>query len=168
MAERTVVVTKRDLSIVHLDLGGAVTYTQVRVPGDFSYTAPGWSRVQIYENGTPSQARKGQAEPCSFSYTAHVSDVGNADVPTLLDMLHWDSRLDSDWGASATSTSDGDTDILTVDTQVVVDGATFGLADKTMLFEDVELKPGGAVSFGDSATVQVVGTCLTAIAPVVS
>lgn len=168
MAERSVVITKHDINVTLLALAGLPSYDLEIVPGDFSYTAPGWSRVQIYDNGTPVQARKGQAEPASIALTAHLRDVGgDADAYTLLDILHWDDRAGTAWDNAATSTADGESDLKTVDVAVTVDGAKFGLADKTLLFEKVTLRP-GQVAFGDAGTVPITGQCISAIVPTVA
>lgn len=169
MAERTVVISRQDLVLVALSAGGAQSYEFDHVPGDFSYTTPGYSRSQWYDNGVPRGARRNQAEPASLAFTGHLRDVGGDTAAiTMLDLLHWNEGRTSYWNTNAVSTSDGETDIKTVDLEGTVEGSSYGSTDKTMLFPDVELKTGGAITFGELGSVPVAGQCLTALAPQIS
>ncbi len=166
MPESTIPLTKRDLSIGVAE-GGALTYTGGKMPGDFNYSAPGIGIVDIMDNGRLTTPRLGDDQPCTFSWTAHLTDIGSSTHATLPDVVEWEGRPTSYWDLNAISTLDGESDVNACTVTVTLDLSKFGLADKTMVFPDSILRHGGS-DFGANATYKVSGRTATALSPTIA
>ena len=163
MAESTVVRTKRDTIIAHIDSGASQTYTVAYEPGDFSWDVPREDVLLFRDRGiinggagsTPS-IRKGDEQPVTFSYTAYLRSVGTAGTSdnTLPDIgIRFASKqVATNW----TSTLGNNGDPFTVTTTAVYDGTAFGESDLTVTFAYCTVRVG--ISDGDPSTTAVTGT----------
>lgn len=162
MPESTVVRTKKDLVIVIQDQGAAQTYTLDKIPGDFAYDAPLYDLVDILDNGDLGGVRKGDEQPVTVSFSAHLRDVGSGAHITLPDICEERGY----WASNMTSTTAQTSDVPTEDLVVTVDGTAFGESDKSMTFEDMVLR--GSASFQYPAQYSVTGRSTTKTKPTVA
>lgn len=163
MPESVVPRTKRDITISWADAGAAHTYTPPIQVGDLAYEATLYSATIIRDRGSLVSARKGDDEPVTCSGTAILTDPGSSAYATLPDICEERGYFASTW----VSTTDGLSDIPTTDHTWTIDGASFGEADKTMLFPDVYTRQAGA-SFGDPANYPWQCTSVNATKPTVT
>jgi hypothetical protein len=163
MAERSVAITKRDLTLTIYDAGAAHSYSPTVFVGDFKYEAPLHDTTRIRNAGALYGIRKGDDQPVKVSGTSVLTDVGDSTEYTMADLCEDRGAVASGW----TSTTANLSDISTYDLVATVDGAVAGVADKTMTFDDLEFKSGGA-SFGDPAQYPWSGESATSNKPTVA
>jgi hypothetical protein len=137
MAESTVIRVKRDGQILLADNGAGHTYTIVREPGDFAYTVPDYTIVNVLDRGvigTIPMIRIGDEQPMTGSFSAYLSDLGDTagTYVTLMDIAHrYASKyVETNW----VSTMGANSDVFTISIQYTIDGSPFGEADKTITF----------------------------------
>lgn len=165
MPESTAVRTKRDLVIVIQDDGAAHTpYTVTKEVGDFSYEAPLYDLLRIRDAGELDQARKGDDQPVTVSWTQHLRDIGHVsgNYATIVDITEEKGYVGSTW----TSTQANLSDVKAWDQIVTVDGTFAGEADKSMTFADMVFR--GSKSFGYPAQIAVTGESITSTKPTVA
>lgn len=162
MAERTNVLTKKDVILTIQDSGAALTYTPTSTVGDFSYDAPQYDLVDILDNGVLDGVRRGDDTPCTFSFSINLTDPGDSGEITLPDICEERGY----WNSNATSTTNQQSDVPTVDLVLTIDGTKFGLADKSMTFADCVLR--GSGSFEYPAQYSVSGRTVNSIKPTVA
>jgi hypothetical protein len=163
MPESVVARTKRDLVTTWSDAGAVHTYTPYLPVGDFGYEAPLYGTTRIRDRGNLVGIRKGDEEPVTCSMTVTLTDVGSSSYATLPDLCEERGYVAATW----VSTTDGLSDVPTFDITNTIDGASFGEADKSMVFPDMVTRQAGA-SFGDPAQYPVQAESATATKPTVS
>ena len=162
MAESVGIMTKRDLTVTIKD-DTAVTPLELvvnRWPGDFSYEAPLYDTTRILNNGRLDQARKGDDQACTFTFSAYVREWYSATDPTLPDIC--ENR--GYWGSTAVAVNAGTSDLKAFTVGVVADGSAFGRADRTAVFANMILRGSGALGQYPSVY-NVRGESITAIKP---
>jgi len=155
MPEGTVVRTKRDGIIAITD--GVNTYTVAYEPGDFTFDVPLETVLRFLDRGvipaTPS-IRKGDDQPCTFSWSVYLRDLVDAAFATLLDTAVQFSGgyVDGNW----TSTIGNASDVTTWTVNWTLEGSDFGGSDVTLSFPYSWLRASAAE--GDPDTVNISGT----------
>lgn len=155
MAESTVVRNKRDAQIVIN--GTAGTYPVAYETGDFSFDVPAQT-VSLYLDrgsiGTTPSIRDVDDQPVTFSFSAHLRDIGDSAWHTLLDLCAQYST--GGYSSNMTSTISTSSDTKTYTVTWTVDGTAFGEADKSLAFYYSVIR--ASVSEGDPDTINVTGT----------
>lgn len=151
MPESTAVRTKRDLVLVISDLAAAHSYTVAYEPGDFTWSAPGYSTVRILDRGEHVTPRRGDAQPCTLGFSTWLRDVGSATYATLPDICQNTNYVASTWSGTLSATSDE----VAFNVAATFDGTFTGEADKTLTFSSMSLR--GSGSDGDPSTYSVTG-----------
>ena len=161
MAESTVPRTKRDGVIVISDSAGAHTYTVAYEPGDFSFDVP-LEAVNLFLDrgviGTTPSIRKGDDQPCTFSFSAYWRDLTDkATPPTYATLADVCARWASDYVTTNwTSTMGTNSDEFTVTVALTVEGSDFSGTDQTITFSYSSVRMSAAE--GDPNTINVTGT----------
>lgn len=166
MAESTVVRTKRDGLIVISDSGAANSYTVSCEPGDFTYSAPGYSTLRLLDRGEHKTPRRSDAQVCTLGFSVLLTDIGDptavyATLPDICEEQRAGTFVAGNWTSTFGTTSDE----FGVDVTYTVDGSAFGEADKDLLFDDVTLK--GSMAEGDPSSYSCTGEA-SILAPVLS
>ena len=162
MAESPIVRTKKDVAIVIQDNAAALSYSPTSNIGNFSWDTPMYDLVDIRDNGVLDGVRRGDDQPTTFSFGVNLTDVGDSSEITLPDICT-DSGY---WGSNATSTTNQESDVPTVDVLITVDGTAFGEADKTMTFADCVLRGSGSAEYPAQYT--VTGRTVKSIKPTIA
>lgn len=152
--------TKRDGVITISDSAAAKSYTVAYEPGDFSWSCPREGTNLFLDRGvigTVPSIRKGDDQPCTFSFSAYwrdLSDTTGAAYTALADIA---VRFASDYVAGNwTSTIGTASDEFTVTVALVIEGSDFGGADQTLTFNYCVIRADGAE--GDPNTINISGT----------
>lgn len=183
MAESTIIKTKIDgvLQIAALGggaynmstgalNGGAASYTVAYEAGDVSITLPSRAVQNFRDRGritSPPSLRYGDDAEGSISFTAHLRDVTDASVATLMDIAatlsgnpsgyvgsNWESTSDSASGA-------GDAEVFSVGMKLTVTNAGDGTDTHSIAFNYVVGTL--TVSEGDPDTISFSGTIYDAV-----
>jgi len=156
MAISTIVKTKRDGTLTLADSGAAHSLTVAYEGGDFSLTVPGPTILSVLDRGaftSPPTLRKGDDQPCTWTFTAYLRDLSDAAYATLEQILCNAGYFASDW----ISRGGANADVKTVLCTWTIEGIAHGDSAAHTCVLDYSFIT-GSLAEGDPATVSVSGT----------
>jgi len=156
MAISTIVKTKRDGTITFSDNAAAKTLTVAYEQGDLNVSIPGYTIISVLDRGeftsTPT-LRKGDDQPCTFTFTAYLRDLSDATFITLESIVCNGGYFASTWVSRGGATAD----VKTVLTTWTIEGTNHGdSADHTLALDYCWIT--GSVAEGDPGVISVSGT----------
>lgn len=156
MAISTIVKTKRDGTIAFADAAAAHTLTVAYEQGDLNITIPSYTIVSVLDRGeftsTPT-LRKGDDQPCTFTFTAYLRDLSDASYITLEEIVCNAGYFASTWVSRGGATAD----VKTVQITWSCEGSNHGdSADHTLVLDYCWIT--GSLQEGDPDVISISGT----------